>query len=163
MRGRLVTILCAFGMVFASAALAAAPPIGGGTYKGSDTSGTISGSSRSVTLSVTPNRANFAGGRFNFLLKGRAGLGSCAGPAYVYLSPTRVRQITRKGTFDLSGHFTFKAPTPYGSVKYATTVRIIGAFTSAGKRVSGTLSETARNKGLTCRSGLLHFKATLAR
>jgi hypothetical protein len=110
---------------------------------------------------VTQDKANFAGGRINFVLNGQGGLGSCAGQAYVTLSPTHARQITATGTFDLHGHFTFKAPTPYGPVRYKASVTIKGGFGDAGKKVSGTLQETASSKGLTCHSGTVHFTAAL--
>lgn len=166
MRGKLgILFVCGAFLVCTSFALAASTsaPVAGGRYLGRDDSRTLNGSRNSVTLAITRNRANFASGRLNFWLNGRGGLGSCAGPAYVYLSPTRSRQITRQGSFDLRGHFTFSSATPYGPVKYLATVAIKGAFASAGRHVSGTLAETARSKALTCRSGTLTFRATLAR
>jgi hypothetical protein len=156
-----VTVVLA-GLLFASAALAASsPPVAGGRYKGTDDSKSTFKTSRSVTLQVTKNRANFAHGRFNLALKGRGGLGSCAGQAFVTLSPTKVRQISRRGTFNLHGRFVFKVLTPYGPSSYRASVSIRGAFSSHGRKVAGTLRETAASKGLTCRSGTVHFRAAL--
>lgn len=164
MRRKLTIILVGSSLAFASVALAAtAPPVGGGHYRGTDDSKTLFPTNRTVTLVVTNDKANFASGRINFVLKGRAGLGSCAGQAYVTLSPTHVRQITAKGTFDLHGTFTFKVPTPYGPVSYKTSAATKGAFSQAGRKVSGTLEETASSKGLTCHSGTVHFAAVLVK
>jgi hypothetical protein len=156
-----VTVVLA-GLLFASAALAASsPPVAGGRYKGTDDSKSTFKTNRSVTLQVTKNRANFAHGRFNLALKGQGGLGSCAGQAFVTLSPTKARQISPRGTFNLHGRFVFKVPTPYGPASYKASVAIKGAFSSHGKKVAGTLRETAASKGLTCRSGTVHFSASL--
>lgn len=163
MRGKITIILVGSGLAFTSAALAVTPPVRGGHYKGTDDSKTFYPTNRTVTLVVTKNNANFASGRLNFVLKGQAGLGSCAGQAYVTLSPTHVRQITARGMFDLHGHFTFKVPTPYGPVSYKTSATIEGGFSNGGKNVSGTLQETATSKGLTCHSGTVHFTAALVK
>jgi hypothetical protein len=164
MRGKLTIIVLVSGLVFASAAWAAtSAPVGGGHYKGKDNSKTFYPTNRSVTLAVTKNKANFASGRINFVLKGQAGLGSCAGSAYVTLTPTHARQISTKGTFDLHGHFTFKVPTPYGPVRYKTSATIKGGFSDVGKKVAGTLQETASSQGLTCRSGVVRFTAALVK
>lgn len=162
MRRKVAVTVVLAGLLFASAALAASsPPVAGGVYKGKDDSKTTFKTNRSVTLKITKNRANFARGRFNLVLKGQGGLGSCAGQAYVTLSPTKARQISSRGTFNLHGHFVFKVPTPYGPTSYKASVAIKGAFSSHGKKVAGTLRETAAGKGLTCRSGTVHFSATL--
>jgi hypothetical protein len=151
----------AIAIAAAAAAVASSPPVGGGHYAGTDHFKASYPVKRTVTIAVTQNRANFASARFDFALGGQGGLGSCAGPAYVTVSRTKARQITRSGTFDLHGRFTFKVPTPYGPQKYPTTVTIKGAFSDAGKRVAGTLVETAVGRGLTCRSGVVRFTATL--
>lgn len=163
MRGKITIVLVGSGLAFTSVALAASPPVGGGHYKGMDDSNTFYPTNRTVTLVVTKNRANFASGRLNFVLKGQAGLGSCAGQAYATLSPTHGRQITANGTFDLHGHFTFKVPTPYGPATYNASATIKGDFNSGGRKVSGTLQETATGKGLTCHSGIVHFSAAMVK
>lgn len=163
MRRKLTVIVPAAGLAFASAALAASPPTAGGTYKGTDDSKSSFPTNRSVTLVVSHSRANFAKGRINFVLHGQGGLGSCAGQAYATLGPTRVRQISRQGTFDLHGQFKFVVPTPYGPATYKATVTIKGGFGNAGKKVTGTLQETATGRALTCRSGTVHFTAALVK
>jgi hypothetical protein len=164
MRGKIFIILLVASLVFASAALAASSaPVGGGHYKGSDDSKASYKSSRSVTLAVTPNKANFASGRMNFVLKGQAGLGSCAGPAYVSFIATHSRQISKSGTFDLHGLFKFTVPTPHGGQTYKVSAAIKGGFSDHGKKVSGTLRETATHKSFSCRTGTVHFSASLTR
>ncbi|MGH3001429.1 MAG: hypothetical protein ACRDM1_01965 [Gaiellaceae bacterium] len=135
-------------------ALASTPPIKGGRYKGHDaTKGT-------VALAVTSTGRNFSSGRFNLVLLGQAGRGSCVGPAHVTLQPTRVPQITPRGTFRLSGAFPFREPSPDPQAFRGTGRSIVqGAFSDGGKRVSGTVQLTAVGKGITCRSGIVHFTA----
>jgi hypothetical protein len=164
MRGKIFIILLVASLVFASAALAASSaPVGGGHYRGSDNAKTPSKAGRSVRLAVTRNQANFASGLLNFVLQGHAVQGSCAGPAYVSLSPTHARQISRAGTFDLHGRFTFTVSTPHGGLSYKTSVTINGGFSDHGRKVSGTLRETATHNNLSCHSGTVHFSASLTR
>jgi hypothetical protein len=164
MRGKLTIILFIGSLAFASAALAAtSPPVGGGHYKGHDDATGVGKVNRNVTMTVTKNKANFARARMNFVLKGQVGLGSCAGPAFITITPTKSRQITPAGTFDLHGHFTFKVATPYGAQAYKTVVTIKGAFSDHGKKVGGTLVETATHKKFSCHSGTVHFTAALTK
>ena len=164
MRRTVISILLISSLVVVSAALAAtSPPVGGGHYKGSTDSKTFYKTNNSVTLAVTKNRQQFAQGRMYFVLQGRGGLGSCAGQAYVTLSPSSHRQITPAGTFDLHGHFTFSVATPYGPQAYQTVVTVKGAFSDAGKQVGGTLNETASHKSFSCHSGTVHFTAALTK
>lgn len=137
--------------------LASTPPIKAGHYKGEDaTKGT-------VTLAVTSTGVNFASGRFNLVLLGQAGRGSCVGPAHITLRPTRKTQITPGGTFKLSGTFPFREPSTDPQAFRGTGRSIVqGAFSDGGKRVSGTVQLTAIAKGLTCHSGVVHFTAALA-
>ena len=163
MRGKLTIGVLGATLLMASVALAATPPVHGGRYKGTDNS-KVGHSNNSVTIGVTKNGANFTRTRFNFLLKGQLGLGSCAGQAYVTVGPTKARQISLKGTFNVSGSFTFTVPTgPYPPSKYTAHVSIRGAFSNAGRNVSGILQETASSKGLTCRSGKVKFAAKLVK
>jgi hypothetical protein len=162
MRGKVVTILLVLSLVFVSAALAASSaPVGGGHYRGSDNANTHNKAGRSVRLAVTRNRANFASGLLNFVLQGHAVQGSCAGPAYVSLSPTHARQISRAGTFHLHGRFTFTVSTPHGGLTYMTSVTINGGFGNHGHKVSGTLRETATHNNFRCHSGTVRFSASL--
>ncbi|MEO6857755.1 MAG: hypothetical protein ABI323_04120 [Solirubrobacteraceae bacterium] len=164
MRGKLTIILLVLSLVFASAALAASSaPVGGGHYKGSDNAKTRDKAGRSVKLAVTRNRANFASGLLNFVLEGHAVQGSCAGPAYVSLSPTHARQISKAGTFNLHGSFTFQVPTPHGGLTYKASVTITGGFSDHGQKVSGTLRETARHNNFSCHSATVHFSASLTK
>ncbi len=164
MRGKLFTILLVLSLVFVSAALAASSaPVGGGHYRGSDNAKTHNKADRSVTLAVTRNKANFASGLLNFMLEGHAVQGSCAGPAYVSLSPTHARQISKGGTFNLHGRFTFKVSTPHGGLTYKASVTINGGFSDHGHKVSGTLRETATHNNFSCHSGNLRFSASLTR
>ncbi len=164
MRGKLILILLMSGLVFTSVALAAtSAPVGNGRYTGRDNSRSFLKSSRSVTLIVTKNKREFAYGRLNFWLNGQLGLGSCAGPAYVSLIPSSQRQISPAGKFDLHGHFSFKVATPYGPQAYQVVARIEGAFGNRGRKVAGTLTETASHKGFSCHSGTVRFSAGLVK
>jgi hypothetical protein len=164
MRGKLIIILLISSLAFATAALAAtSPPVGGGHYKGRDDAKAAYKINRGVTMTVTKNKANFARAQMNFVLRGQGGLGSCAGPAFITITPTKTRQITPAGTFDLHGHFTFKVPTHYGPVAYKTAVTIKGAFSDHGQKVGGTLVETATHKSFSCHSGTVHFTAALTK
>ncbi len=139
-------------------ALASSPPIEGGHYTGHDATKGV------VTLAVSSTGANFASGRFNLMLLGQAGRGSCVGPAHVTLRPTRTLQITPRGTFKLSGTFAFREPSTdpqaFSGTGHST---VQGAFSDGGKLVSGTVELTAIGTGgLACRSGIVRFTAALA-
>jgi hypothetical protein len=145
------------GDVAPLALAATVPPIKGGHYTGKDaTNGT-------VTLVVSSTGSNFTSGRFNLTLLGQAGRGSCVGPAHVTLKPTKTVQITPKGTFKLSGTFPFHEPSPDPQAFRGTGRAIVqGAFSDSGHHVSGTVEMTASEPRLTCRSGVVHFTASLA-
>ena len=152
-----VPILAA--LVLVPIAMASTPPVGGGHYSGRDVPG-----NGIVTLAVKGNGANFASGTFNLVLLGQAGRGSCVGPAHIALHPSRVRQITRKGTFDLRGSFQFREPSSDPQAFRGTAHAIVrGSFSDHGKRVSGTVQLTVTGRGgLTCHSGLVRYTASLA-
>lgn len=154
--GKPTALLVVLTLLLAPAAVASTAPAGGGRYEGHDSS-----NSGTVTVVVTKNRANFASGRFNLTLSGQGGLGSCAGPAHLTLSPTHARQITRQGAFNLHSSFPFHVPSPYGPVSYEGQGIVQGSFSDHGKRVSGTVQESAISHGLTCKSGVVHFTAKL--
>jgi hypothetical protein len=142
--------------LIAPIALASTPPINGGHYHGHDTT------KGTVTLTVTRSGANFANATFNLVLLGQAGRGSCVGPAHISLHPSSTRQITPQGTFKVSGSFPFREPSTDPQAFRGTGRAIVqGAFSDNGKRVSGTVQLTTIATGLTCRSGLIHFTATL--
>jgi len=163
MKVKLTILVLGASLVPAAMALAASAPVAGGHYKGTDNS-RFHHSNNSVTINVTKNGANFTHTRFNFVLSGQEGLGSCAGQAYVTVGSTKARQITRAGTFSLRGTFTFSVPTgPYPATKYTAHVTIAGAFGDRGRKVTGTLRETASSRGLTCRSGKVKFAASLVK
>jgi hypothetical protein len=145
------------GVVAPLALAATGPPIKGGHYRGKDaTKGT-------VTLAVSSTGANFTSARFNLTLLGQAGRGSCVGPAHVTLKPTKSVQITAKGTFKLSGTFPFHEPSPDPQAFRGTGhANVQGAFSESGKHVSGTVEMTASEPHLSCRSGVVHFTASLA-
>ena len=85
------------------------------------------------------------------------------GPAHINPHSSSTRQITPLGTFKVSGSFPFREPSTDPQAFRGTgrsTVR--GAFSDNGGKVSGTVQLTATGTGLTCRSGLIHFTATLA-
>lgn len=157
-RRRRPAILTALLVAGAAAplALAASPPVKGGHYRGLDTAhGT-------VTLTVSTTGANFTSGRFNLTLLGPMGRGSCAGAAHVTLGPSRKVQIGSRGTFDLSGTFPFREPSSDPLAFRGTAHAVVhGSFSDGGKRVSGTVELTASESHLTCRSGIVHFTATL--
>ena len=138
-------------------ALASAPPVKGGHYRGKDTS------NGTVTLAVSSTGANFTSGRFNLTLLGQAGRGSCVGPAYITLRPARAVQITPRGTFKLSGTFPFREPsTDPQAFRGTGRSSVQGAFSAGGKHVSGTVELTAvAAGGLACHSGIVHFTAVL--
>lgn len=164
MRGYLVILLLTAGLVFTSVALAASsPPVGGGHYQGRDNAKAPFKINRSVTFTVTGNRQQFAYGRMNFLLRGQGGLGSCAGESYVTLSPSPQREISRAGSFNLHGRFSFTVPTPYGGLVYHAAARVKGAFSDRGRKLTGTVTETASRRGFSCHSGTVRFSAKLTR
>ena len=137
-------------------ALASTPPIKAGHYKGQDAT------KGAVTLTVTSAGTNFANGTFNLVLLGQAGRGSCVGPAYINLHPTRTAQITPGGTFKLRGTFPFREPSTDPQAFRGTGRSLVqGTFSDGGKHVSGTVQLTAIEKGLTCHSGIVHFTASL--
>lgn len=161
---RFSAVLAGMSLIFASVAMAAtSPPVGGGHYNGTDHFKSFYPANHHMNVVVSKSRTQFRSGRFNFVLNGQGGLGSCAGRAYVTVGPSKTREIGAGGGFNLSGHFTFTVPTPYGGVKYHATATIKGAFKNKGKEVTGTLRETARDKYLTCRSGAVNFSASLVK
>ncbi|HEV2591699.1 MAG TPA: hypothetical protein VGU02_07375 [Gaiellaceae bacterium] len=145
------------GVVVPLALASSTPPIKGAHYRGEDAT------RGAVTLTVSGTGANFTSGRFNVTLLGQAGRGSCVGPAHVTLTSTQAVQITPRGTFNLSGTFPFREPSPDPQAFRGTAHAIVrGAFSNGGKRVSGTVEMTASAPHLTCRSGVIRFTATLA-